>query len=77
MSDTQDKPLPQDPSKRDFIKQATGLSVAAALMALVPPGVRQGAWAAGSDAPEKPDLTIGFIPLTDCASVVMGFGKGL
>ncbi|KGH13102.1 CmpA/NrtA family ABC transporter substrate-binding protein [Comamonas thiooxydans] len=30
-----------------------------------------GAWAAGSDAPEKKEVKIGFIPLTDCASVVM------
>jgi nitrate/nitrite transport system substrate-binding protein len=29
------------------------------------------AWAAGSDAPEKKEIRIGFIPLTDCASVVM------
>jgi nitrate/nitrite transport system substrate-binding protein len=76
VSDIQDKPLVQDPSKRDFMKKTTGLSVAAALMALVPPGVRQGAWAAGSDAPEKPNLNIGFIPLTDCASVVMASVKG-
>ena len=38
-----------------------------------------GAWAAGSDAPEKQEINIGFIPLTDCASVVMasvlGFDK--
>ncbi|MFN7087847.1 MAG: CmpA/NrtA family ABC transporter substrate-binding protein [Burkholderiales bacterium] len=58
------------------MKKATGLSVAAALMAMVPPGVRSGAWAAGSDAPEKPNLTIGFIPLTDCASVVISSVKG-
>ncbi len=31
----------------------------------------QTAWAAGSDAPEKKEVRIGFIPLTDCASVVM------
>ncbi len=30
-----------------------------------------GAWAAGSDAPEKKEVKIGFIPLTDCASVVI------
>lgn len=30
-----------------------------------------GAWAAGSDKPEKEEVRIGFIPLTDCASVVM------
>ena len=40
-------------------------------MSMVPPGVRSGAWAAGSDAPEKKEVRIGFIPLTDCASVVM------
>jgi len=76
VSDTPETLHPQDPSKRDFMKKTTGLSVAAALMALVPPGVRQGAWAAGSDAPEKPNLSIGFIPLTDCASVVMASVKG-
>ncbi len=75
MSDSFDKTQPQDPSKRDFMKKTTGLSAAAALMALVPPGVRSGAWAAGSDAPEKPNLTIGFIPLTDCASVVISSVK--
>ena len=38
-----------------------------------------GVWAAGSDKPEKTEIKIGFIPLTDCASVVMasllGFDK--
>ena len=43
----------------------------AALLAMVPPGVRNAAWAAGSDAPEKKEVKIGFIPLTDCASVVI------
>src|ERR1700716_2539527 len=38
---------------------------------MVPEAVRVGAWAAGSDAPEKKEVRIGFIPLTDCASVVM------
>lgn len=37
------------------------------------------AWAQGSDKPEKTEVRIGFIPLTDCASVVMasvlGFDK--
>ncbi len=61
--------------RRTFLKQAG----AAALMSLVPEAVRTGAWAAGSDAPEKTEVKIGFIPLTDCASVVMasvlGFDK--
>ena len=62
--------------KRDFLKKAAGMSAAAALMALVPPGVRSAAWAAGSDAPEKLEVKIGFIPLTDCASVAIAAEKG-
>ncbi|MGB9192453.1 MAG: ABC transporter substrate-binding protein, partial [Azonexus sp.] len=54
-------------SRREFVSAALGAS----LMSMVPPGVRSGAWAAGSDAPEKKEVRIGFIPLTDCASVVM------
>ena len=53
--------------RRRFLRQAT----AAGLMSLVPNAVRTGAWAAGSDAPEKKEVKIGFIPLTDCSSVVM------
>src|SRR3954452_21074580 len=38
-----------------------------------------GVFAAGSDQPEKTEVKVGFIPLTDCASVVMasvlGFDK--
>lgn len=56
-------------------KAAAGLGI----MSLVDPLIRAGAWAAGSDAPEKAEVKIGFIPLTDCASVVMasvmGFDK--
>ncbi|MBP7080854.1 MAG: ABC transporter substrate-binding protein [Rhodocyclaceae bacterium] len=40
-------------------------------MGMLPPGIRASAWAAGSDAPEKKEVRIGFIPLTDCSSVVM------
>jgi len=53
--------------RRGFLKK-TG---AAGLMSLVPEAVRVGAWAQGSDAPEKKEVKIGFIPLTDCSSVVM------
>jgi nitrate/nitrite transport system substrate-binding protein len=38
---------------------------------MVPPAIRQSAWAAGSDAPEKKEVKVGFIPLTDCASVLI------
>jgi nitrate/nitrite transport system substrate-binding protein len=50
---------------------------AAGLLAMVPSAVRAGAWAGGSDAPEKADVTIGFIPLTDCAPLVMAAHLGL
>jgi nitrate/nitrite transport system substrate-binding protein len=53
--------------KRNFLKAAG----ATGLMSLVPEAIRVGAWAAGSDAPEKKEVKIGFIPLTDCSSVVM------
>ena len=59
------------PSRRDFIRATGGVLSGAALMALVLPGVRSAAWAAGSDAPEKKEVKVGFIPLTDCASVII------
>ena len=57
-------------SRRQFVKSAAAVT-GASIMSLVAPGVRQAAWAQGSDAPEKKEVRIGFIPLTDCASVVM------
>ena len=70
--------------RRDFFKlsaSSLGATVlgASALMGLVPGGIRSQAWAAGSDAPEITEVKIGFIPLTDCAPIVvaaeMGFDK--
>jgi nitrate/nitrite transport system substrate-binding protein len=57
--------------RRDFLKKATAVGVAGGAMGLVPDALRHAAWAAGSDAPEKKEVKVGFIPLTDCASVVM------
>ncbi len=54
--------------RRRFIQQG---SAAAAGVAAAAAGLSTGAWAQGSDAPEKKEVRIGFIPLTDCASVVM------
>jgi nitrate/nitrite transport system substrate-binding protein len=68
--------LPAANGRRDFLRKSAGLSAAATLMSMVPPGVRSAAWAAGSDAPELKDVKIGFIPLTDCASVVIAAVKG-
>ena len=73
-----------DTQRRDFFKLSVstlGASVlgASALMGLVPGGIRSQAYAAGSDAPEITEVKIGFIPLTDCAPIVvaaeMGFDK--
>jgi len=43
----------------------------------ISPALRASVYAAGSDAPEKTEVKIGFIPLTDCASVVMAAELGL
>lgn len=52
-------------------RKIVAASAAASVTSLIAPQVKQAAWAAGSDAPEKKEVKIGFIPLTDCASVVM------
>ena len=65
--------LKTSPNRRTVLQAATvgAVGVSPALRALV--------HAQGSDAPEKKEVKIGFIPLTDCASVVMasvlGFDK--
>ena len=59
-----------DSERREFLRRGS-LLTGAAIMSLVPDAIRSGAWAAGSDAPEKTEVKIGFIPLTDCSSVVM------
>ena len=43
----------------------------------IDPALRAAVYAAGSDAPEKTEVKIGFIPLTDCASVVMASVLGI
>jgi nitrate/nitrite transport system substrate-binding protein len=68
-----------NPGRRDFIRRSVTSLCASAMMGLVPDGVRSGAWAAGKDTPEKTEVKIGFIPLTDCAPIIvaaaMGFDK--
>ncbi|MFZ2815540.1 MAG: ABC transporter substrate-binding protein, partial [Rhodoferax sp.] len=65
----------------DFLKP--GLSRRAVLQTAavgaigINPALRAAVYAAGSDAPEKTEVRIGFIPLTDCASVVMAAELGL
>lgn len=64
-------------TRRGFLKSAATAAGATAITGAIPGWLQSAAWAAGSDAPEKTDLTIGFIPLTDCASVVMAGELGL
>ncbi|MDQ7743074.1 CmpA/NrtA family ABC transporter substrate-binding protein [Hydrogenophaga pseudoflava] len=64
-------PAADSASRRDFIKK--GAAAATFFSTLGHSGV----WAAGSDAPEKAEVKIGFIPLTDCASVVMAAELGI
>ncbi|MFT3720058.1 CmpA/NrtA family ABC transporter substrate-binding protein [Pseudorhodoferax sp.] len=61
------------PARRDFLRRAG----AAGATALLGDLAARGAWAAGSDAPERKEVRIGFIPLTDCASVVMASVLGI
>jgi nitrate/nitrite transport system substrate-binding protein len=56
--------------RRSLLKNA-GILTGAGLMGMLTPDLRGAVYAAGSDAPEKKEVKIGFIPLTDCASVVM------
>ncbi len=59
-------------------RRVVGAAAGAAAVGLVP-GLQSAVYAQGSDKPEKEEVKIGFIPLTDCASVVMasvlGFDK--
>jgi len=68
-----------DPQLSARLRRRTVLQAGAAAAAGLAPGLRAAVWAAGSDKPEKEEVRIGFIPLTDCASVVMasvlGFDK--
>ena len=53
------------------------LQVAAIGAVGLDPALRAAVWAQGSDKPEKEEVKIGFIPLTDCASVVMASVLGI
>lgn len=67
---THTKPSGLNLTRRRFL---AGSAVLGGSMML--PGLMNAAWAAGSDAPEKKEIRVGFIPLTDCASVVMAAVK--
>ncbi|GAB4087425.1 CmpA/NrtA family ABC transporter substrate-binding protein [Hydrogenophaga soli] len=64
---------PASASRRSLLKQGAAVAGGALFGGLG----YQPVWAAGSDAPEKKEVKIGFIPLTDCASVVMASVLGI
>ena len=66
------KPLPISSLSRRNVLQAAAVGVAG-----ISPALRAVAYAQGSDAPEKKEVKIGFIPLTDCASIVMASVLGI
>ena len=75
----------KDPSE-DFIapeagsgesfKKSISLSAAAGLIAMVPPGARNSAWAGNTDNLNRSVPVFGIIPLTDCAPIVITREKG-
>ncbi len=77
LSDAAGSASTADAGRRKWLAGTARAVAGASLLSLVDPLVRAGAWAAGSDAPEKPEVKIGFIPLTDCASVVMASVLGI
>jgi nitrate/nitrite transport system substrate-binding protein len=72
--------MTSQPTRKIFMSRRTLIKAAAATSAAgLVPGLQSAVHAQGSDKPEKEEVRIGFIPLTDCASVVMasvlGFDK--
>ena len=58
-------PLNRQPQRRAVLQAAAVAAVG------ITPALRAAVHAQGSDKPEKEEVKICFIPLTDCASVVM------
>jgi nitrate/nitrite transport system substrate-binding protein len=67
MSDLLETPM----SRRKVLQAATATALS------IDPALRAAVYAGGSDKPEKEEVKIGFIPLTDCASVVMASVLGI
>ena len=65
-----DSPIPK-------LSRRRVLQAAAASAVGLDPALRAAVWAQGSDKPEKEEVKVGFIPLTDCASVVMASVLGI
>ncbi|RZL62784.1 MAG: nitrate ABC transporter substrate-binding protein [Variovorax sp.] len=66
-----------DAQTKSTLSRRTVLKTAALGAIGIDPALRAAVWAQGSDKPEKEEVKIGFIPLTDCASVVMASVLGI
>lgn len=63
-----------DSTRRSFLARSTGATLSALLGGL-PSTWTGGAYA--DDSPERPDVNLGIIALTDCSSIVIAHEKGL
>lgn len=63
------------PRPRAFVRRSIGLT-AGTTRGLVPPATRSRGQVSGSDAPEKREHRAGFMPLTDCAPLVVAATAG-
>lgn len=73
--DAIDSPLAAGSSAPEDMPTLDSTAFSAASVSVSAPS--PGAWVAGSDAPEKTELDVGFIALADCATVVMARELGL
>ncbi|MCF8179100.1 MAG: ABC transporter substrate-binding protein [Sulfuritalea sp.] len=78
---TDDKKAAPDTTggRREFLRHTAGLATGVTLLGVTAgsiASVASGAHLAGTDMPEKRVLRVGFMPLTDCASVVMAATEG-
>jgi nitrate/nitrite transport system substrate-binding protein len=69
--------LPMSLSTSLKFSRRKALQLGAVGAAGITPALRSVIYAQGSDAPEKKEVKIGFIPLTDCASIVMASVLGI
>lgn len=66
---------PNNPSRRRFLG-ALAAGAGAVTLGTHPDFFRAAAWAGGTEGLERTKLSLGFIPLTDCAPLVMAYEKG-
>jgi len=73
---TRNRRVPPTVSRRDLMRKGAKLAAAATVLSAIPASLRPVAWAAGSEGLEKQKLSLGIIPLTDCAPLVIAKERG-